>query len=221
MRWIHILVEGPTEEGFVKKVLTPYLEDKGIYPTPLLLETKSVDSGPHSKGGVSTYGKIKRDIRRLIYDSSVVAVTTMIDFYGLPSDFPAKKSLSLGTCYQRVGYLEEAFAKDVDHAKFIPYLALHEFEALLFASPGHIAKKFPRMKVQKELHNIRNQFATPEEINEEPSKTPFKRLQMLLPEYQKPLHGPLIAAEIGIDRVRQECPHFNDWLAKLEALAET
>ena len=33
------------------------------------------------------------------------------------------------------------------------------------------------------------------------------------------LHGPLIAVEIGLDSLRQACPHFNSWLLRLEQLA--
>ena len=35
--------------------------------------------------------------------------------------------------------------------------------------------------------------------------------------YQKPLHGPLAVAAIGIDRIRAVCPHFHQWLGRLEA----
>jgi hypothetical protein len=41
----------------------------------------------------------------------------------------------------------------------------------------------------------------------------------LMPDYQKTFHGPLIAAEIGLVALRGACPHFNEWLTKLEMLA--
>ena len=33
------------------------------------------------------------------------------------------------------------------------------------------------------------------------------------------LNGPLIAVKIGLDSLRQACPHFNSWLLRLEQLA--
>jgi hypothetical protein len=30
------------------------------------------------------------------------------------------------------------------------------------------------------------------------------------------LYGALAILEIGLDRMRAECPHFNDWLTRLE-----
>jgi hypothetical protein len=37
--------------------------------------------------------------------------------------------------------------------------------------------------------------------------------------YQKVNDGGLIAMKIGLDLMRAECPHFNQWIGKLEALA--
>jgi hypothetical protein len=37
--------------------------------------------------------------------------------------------------------------------------------------------------------------------------------------YQKPLHGPLAVAAIGLERIRAVCPHFDAWLGCVEALA--
>jgi hypothetical protein len=39
-----------------------------------------------------------------------------------------------------------------------------------------------------------------------------------MPEFEKPLHGNLAALEIGIDPIRGECPHFQEWPTRLESL---
>lgn len=71
--------------------------------------------------------------------------TTMVDLYGIPMDFP-----KLDFCRapldpeERVRCLEEALLDDMErrfpqvHARqrLIPYIQLHEFEALLFADIG-------------------------------------------------------------------------------------
>ena len=46
-----------------------------------------------------------------------------------------------------------------------------------------------------------------------------KRVRAIIPEYEKPLFGTLAALEIGLDVIRAECPHFRQWLEKLESLA--
>jgi hypothetical protein len=73
------------------------------------------------------------------------------------------------------------------------------------------------MSKQKRFEAIRASVATPEEIDEGPESAPSKRIADLFPAYRKALHGPTTAARIGLDQIRKECPHFNEWLKKLEA----
>ncbi len=216
MSKVLILVEGQTEETFVSGVLAPYLSTKGVHPIATLAATKRVKRGKVFKGGVVSYGKVKNDIRRLLHDTSTALVTTMLDFYGLPTDFPEYDTMPPGTCYQRIEHLEEAFKKDIAHHKFLPYLELHEFEAMMFASPEKISNAFPETKKLEKLHEIKNIFSSPEEINEE--KPPSKRLEALFPGYDKPVHGFTVTDEIGIEAIRRECSHFDGWLKQLEEL---
>ncbi len=220
MSKVLILVEGQAEETFVRDVLAPYLSGNGVYPIAKLATTKRVKSGPDFKGGIVSYGKFKNDVVRLLHDTSAVMVTTMIDFYGLPTDFPGRMTMPTGSCYERVAYLEEEIQKDINHPRFTSYLALHELEALLFADPEQIVRAFPDKNKSQELLAIRAQFGSPEEIDDNPQTAPSKRLETLFPEYRKPLHGALIVLEIGVDRIRSECSHFDGWLQKLEGLGE-
>jgi hypothetical protein len=73
----------------------------------------------------------------------------------------------------------------------------------------------PQMATQ--LMAIRSQFDTPEHINDSPETAPSKRIEALIPSYQKPLFGNLAALEIGLDPIRHACPHFREWLDRLEA----
>lgn len=88
MKRVLILVEGYTEEGLVNAVLRPHLERYGIWLTPTILTTKRNKSGPNSKGGVTSYQHAKNDVTRLLMDTDAALVTTLIDFYALPRDFP-------------------------------------------------------------------------------------------------------------------------------------
>ena len=62
-------------------------------------------------------------------------------------------------------------------------------------------------------------YSTPEDIDDGPMTAPSKRLRDVFAAYQKPLHGPLAVSAIGIDRIRAVCPHFHQWLGRLEAPA--
>ena len=212
MKRILVLVEGQTEEKFVKDIMKPSFDQNGLFLTPIIIRTKEVKAGPNFKGGVSSYTKMKEDTHRLLKDSDAVAVTTMFDFYGLPGDFPSWNNG--GSCYDRVQSAEKAFAQDINHNKFIPYLQLHEFEGLLFSAPEEISNAFGGMK-KSILQSIRNQFSTPEEINQGEETHPSKRLLKLFPEYRKLVYGSLIAGRTGLERIRSVCPHFDEWILKL------
>ena len=143
-------------------------------------------------------------------------VTTMIDYYGLPDSFPGRGSVHGNTPLERVRYLEGELSSDVGNARFRAYYSLHEFEALLFASPAEIAKSFVAAGLEGRLAAIRAAFHTPEDINDNPDTAPSARIERLFPRYSKPFYGTLIAARIGLNTMREECAHFNEWLSELE-----
>lgn len=162
---------------------------------------------------------------RLLGDSNASAVTTMFDYYGQLNDFPGRKDVRGKNCYDKVKKVEEAFGNDIDNSNFIPYLQLHEFEGLLFSSPEVIADnlikpgKREHRELLKELQKIRNQVTTPEEINDNKKTCPSKRICKLAQKYQKINDGIPIAKKIGLEKIRKECPHFNEWLEKIEKLS--
>jgi hypothetical protein len=102
--------------------------------------------------------------------------------------------------------------------RFVPFVMMHEFEGLLFSDCRRFASGIGRPDLETAFQAIRDQFATPEEINDSPVTAPSRRVLQLIPGYEKPLLGPLAALEIGLERIRRECPHFRDWLARLEGL---
>ncbi len=213
-----VLVEGPTEEGFIKRVLGPYLSAKHIFLIPTIIKTKKELRGPDHKGGVNSYGQVKRDLLPLLNDASASIVTTMIDYYSLPSDFPGYYHRPDSTCYARVQFMEEQFSADIKQKKFLPYLQLHEFEALVFASEDKLPIAFVnKVKEIQRVAKINNEFTSPEEINENPNSAPSKRLISIFPEYQKTYHSQLILSEANVDELRAKCSHFNEWLTKLES----
>ncbi len=114
--------------------------------------------------------------------------------------------------------MEAEWAADIDNQRFLPYLALHEFEAMLFTSPTEIATILGQPWLSSSLQAIRTSFKTPEDINDHEDTAPSKRLGKLFPGYNKPFYGELIVERIGFERIRNECVHFAGWLAKVEAI---
>lgn len=216
MKKLLILVEGYTEEKFVKTVLNPHFETLNIFAVPIVITTKLVKSGQNFKGGVPSYNKVKKQILKLLGDTNALYVTTMIDYYGLPDSFPGKTAMKGNSSYEKVIHLEQELFKDIEDSRFIPYYSLHEFEAMLFSSPKVIAETMIKDNTVNDLQKIKNSFPTPEDINDNPETCPSRRLMNLFDVYNKPIYGVLISQRIGINVIRKECPHFNNWISRFE-----
>jgi len=212
---IYLLVEGQSEEAFVNLLLKPHYNQIGLYLNALRTETST-----GHKGGVSTYGKISRDLDRLCKGHPREHVSTMLDLYALPKDFPGKTSKNYpaqGNGHQKATFLEIAFGKAISHRNFIPNILAHEFEALLLTQVNAFEKHKHADDDLQPLYAIRDTTA-PEDINETPSGAPSKRIKSVIPRYKKLVDGIPIAHTIGLDTIRNACPHFDGWLKKLERL---
>lgn len=212
---IYLLVEGQTEETFVRDLLEPYYRGRGMYLTPIIVRT----SAGH-KGGVVNYAKVKPQIERLCKQDTSAYVSTMFDLYALPHDFPGKDQedyFKLGKGRQKAEFVEMALAQNINQPNFIPNLLVHEYEALLFTNLDAFETWTDDDSVLQPLRNIRERME-PEDINDSVHTAPSKRILNVMSAYQKTLHGPLIACDIGLDAIRAACPHFNAWLERLEAL---
>ena len=213
MKRIYILVEGQTEEAFVNELLVPYYSRKAIHLTPIIVSTS-----PGYKGGVTSYKKIKPQIEKLCKQDVNSFVTTLFDLYALPQDFPGKNNSSYprrGTGQQKARFLESALGDDVNLHNFIPNLLVHEYEALLFAQINAFEQWVDNDKILDPLKRICN-TTSPEDINDDPKTAPSKRILAVWQGYQKTFHGPLIACDIGLDVIRNACPHFDEWLKEIE-----
>lgn len=219
MNRVLVSVEGQTEETFAREVLRKHLWNFNVDLQPVVITTRRVKQGKNFKGGALSYARTRKEIIRLLNDRNAVAVTTMYDLYQLPTDFPGQDSCPSGDGQAKALHLENAFQHDVGSKRFRPYLQVHEFEAFLFVDPTRTANTFAgRPDLAEELRKIREKFPTPEDINNNPATAPSKRILSLYPRYEKPLYGVLATLEIGLDAIRAECPHFNEWLIWLESL---
>lgn len=215
-----VLVEGQTEETFVKESLAPHLRSKGYTAVFARLFAK-----PRTRprdGGIPLWHAARRDIVRHLHKDQKAVVALMVDYYRLPrGEARGWPGRSAGTGAETV---EQAIGKDIasamrrgfDRGRFLPCVMMHEFEALLFSDCEAFGRAIERPEIVRSLQDIRKQFPNPEAINDSPYGAPSKRLLRLVPDYDKPFMGNLAVLEIGLDKIWAECPHFRNWLEKLE-----
>jgi len=221
---IVIVVEGKTEQTFVRDVLAPEMSHKGLY-----LHAALIGKNGH-KGGNICFERAETDISKFLAQRTDTYVSTMFDYFRIDSEWPGYQASSQQTgatltAGDKAEALEQAthqnmitrFPKCEAETRFIPYIQMHEFEALLFSCASTLASK---MEIQEPvIKGILAAYANPEEINTCPEKAPSKRLKVLKKGYRKVVMGKTISKAIGIQGIRKQCPHFNDWLTKLENLA--
>lgn len=218
---LHLIVEGQTEETFVRDLLALDLASYNVI-SDVHRVTTGKRRGKLHRGGLVSYAHLRRDI--LLWSSQDrnpdARFTSMIDLYQIPRDFPElKNSADLRGPIQRAEYLETAFFRDVSDPRFIPFIQVHEFEALLFSDPSAFAVAFPgRTAEALELERIRSGFASPEHINDGESTSPSKRICAVFPDYEKAVFSSLIASHIGLDLMARKCAHFGQWLDAMREL---
>ena len=211
MKRLFIVVEGQTEEAFVKELMTPHFIHNGIYDIrPVLIQT----SKGH-KGGFVNYEHLKNDLHRLLKSQGQdVVVTTFVDFFRCP-ELPNQNDIDmLPSHIQKVEAMEKCISDDINDWRFIPYIQLHEFEALLFSAANGFEMYFEN-QISKEIQGIIDSYDNPEEINSSPETAPSKRLIRIIPDYDKVIYGNIVALEIGLPVILSKCPRFRRWIDSL------
>lgn len=213
------LVEGQTERIFIADILVPYLSTRGVYMTPIII------SKPGQKGGDVRFARVKNDIELHVKQRRDTYLTLFIDFYGIKSDWPGLEEAKQQTTPSRKALkinnatkirVEELLGGNHVDRRFIPYVSMHEFEALLFSEPQKLAELLHVS--QAKIEKILTDCGGPENIDDSPMKAPSKRLEKLSAGYKKTLTGIAIARSIGLIKIRESCPIFNDWLTAVENL---
>jgi hypothetical protein len=223
---LHFIVEGQTEETFVNRVLVPHLATQLVWGRVRCVMTSRKRSIIY-RGGLRSYAQAKKDILLWMKEDQNpdAFFTTMFDLYALPSDFPGYgEALGITDPCKRVMRMEEAMQRDMGHPRFIPYLQLHEFEALLLADPQKLEWEYPEHDQPiRNLFQMALGFISPELIDDGENTAPSKRIIREIPEYEgmKTSAGPLTAERIGLPVLRGKCGHFREWLSRLEQLAQS
>lgn len=214
------IVEGKTEQVFVERVLKPYLEQKMIFISATQV------SKPGQKGGDVKFSRVINDIRNHLKQRDDTYVTTLVDYYGL-KEWPGLDSLAGNIEPSQIAdHLNQATKQEVVSAfanqqadrRFIPYIAVHEFEALLFSNSAVLAGELNID--ERQVKEVLIECGEPEAINNGKETAPSKRLDRWSAngKFAKTTSGISIAQQIGIPQMRDQCPLFNTWLAQFETL---
>ena len=216
---VKVVVEGQTEQKFIKDILAPYMGVKGIF-----MEA-SLAPKPGQKGGDIKFQRVKKDIGNFLAQRNVDIVSTFVDFYGI-KEWPGKDSILQHSTPGQIAVTMNTAAKteicqEYDRLnptqRFIPFIAVHEFETLLFSDTKALADG---LGIDKETIDATvNEFPSLEHINNSKETAPSKRLEKWHPQYGKTTTGIAIAKTIPVDTMRAKCPLFNQWLSEIEAVA--
>lgn len=221
-----IHVEGQTEETFVNEVLGPHLYSQGYTKVGARLMGNARQRD--RRGGIRAWSAVRSDIIRHLKEDAECLVTTMVDYYGLPKTggraWPGREAAGSLPFAQKASTVENALSAAIcremgagfNPGRFIAFVMMHEFEGLLFSDCERFSRGIGRPDLADAFQAVRDEFASPEEINDSPVTAPSKRVELLVHVYEKPLLGTLAVLEIGLDAIRRECPHFREWLSCLE-----
>ena len=188
--------------------------ERGIHIKPFLFQ---------KAGGVTKYSISQKQILNTIKSDRFCFCTTMVDYYGMPSDWPGRKDADRRGAYlDKASTVENELLKDIvaqigdswNPAQFIQYVQMLDFEALLFSDISVLTESNPGLS--DHLEHILRSFSCPEEINDDYNTCPSRRIKQHLENYVKTVDGIIVARKIGLMKMRQECPHFNKWIKKLE-----
>ncbi|HTW68246.1 MAG TPA: DUF4276 family protein [Acetobacteraceae bacterium] len=220
---LYIICEGQTEETFTNVVLAPHFLALGTHVTPLLLPNVRGAHARRNKGGWNSYSLARHFINGVMeqHHRNGVWFTTMFDCYALPQDYPRPSEGIPAAPREKVAALEKAMAHDLVSDRlwrFTPHLQLHEFEALVLADIDLLGEEFPERRHALAMLKADIAGLTPEDVNDGSATHPSARIIRRIPEYEgrKDSAGPILAARIGLDRLRECCPHFGAWISELE-----
>ncbi|WP_415712999.1 DUF4276 family protein [Maridesulfovibrio sp.] len=215
---VAVICEGPTERIFVEKLLSKYIPNLSFHPILL-----GICAGNSCGGGDIIYGRFKDDFAPASKDPRYDYVTTLFDYYGLGAGWPEVEQLD--NPRDRVERLESATLEliktdfpDSEEGAFIPFFLLHEFEGLLFSDTGAMNRVL--RQPQEIFDKIIEECGEPEFVNGGVDTAPSKRLKVICGNYPKVKNNRRLSKAVTIEKMRQECPHFRDWLTKLESLTD-
>lgn len=218
-----MVVEGQSEEAFVKDVLVPHLANHGVGASATIVGKVVAQKRGHRHRGGGSFKHWRADIGRILRGdaSANLRVTTLFDLYGLPDDFPGLSEHGADTdTLRRAAALEAALGQELGDCRLLPYVQRHEFEALVLAALPALDGLFDADDDRRGLANLAASTAgtCPEDVNDGQASAPSKRLAHHVPGFRKTLHGPAALKTAGLQTIRTACPRFDAWVHRLETL---
>ena len=226
MARLYLFAEGRTEQTFANTVLRPHLAEHEVYMQKAVLIANAHKKQRIHRGGGRNFSAMQKDIGRFLKQDSGsdVFFTSMIDLYALHKGFPGIEEAEIHRSdpYCRVRMLEEFWASETEDPRFIPHIQLHEYEAYLFVDVSVLSNYYQgQQRAIAQLEASVGACNSPELIDDGPETAPSKRIIRQLPRYahDKPTVGVQASEAIGLSAIRRKCPHFSQWLERLERLA--
>jgi hypothetical protein len=226
-----IHVEGATEKSFVQELLAPYLFERSHIAADARIFGNSANT---LRGGVTAWSAVKKGIAAHLKADASAFATLMVDYYAMPSsggrEWPGRAQSDSLAHMHKAQNIQTHLVQDIEQSegrsiarRFIPYVAMHEFESLLFSDCGAFARSIGQALWEADFLAVRLAAANdPEKINDSVLTAPSKRIEKIFTthqrRYDKPFHGNLAASEIGIETIRKECHGFNQWITRLEQI---
>ena len=225
-----VIVEGQTESAALQDLLTAHLQARGLSAIFSLIGKRGGQGGGHRP-----FDTLVSDVSYFAKTFPGVHISTCFDYYGLNPKWPdvtAIKAEQIASSLKAAkieATILEAVSVRIDSnvlwdGHFHPHIQLYEFETLLFAAPEILGRELRPLSAGDDLkahfQEIVDQHQNEcENINDNVATAPAKRIEAVA-QYKKGKTGQArtILPAIGLDRIRQRCPHFNEWISKLESL---
>ena len=188
---VYIICEGPTEVRFIKNVLAPSFGNRSLFLYPVTIGSQ------RKRGGNVTFDRLYMNVRRQLYNNRQSYCSTLVDYYGLDSKFPGVEMAStMSNLSAKANAVAEGLVAALSGTieqdpllRFIPYIQMHEFEALMFSDPADFADALGQPDLRNDFVEIRQKFETPEHIDNSPFTAPSKRILALYPGIRKTFNG--------------------------------
>lgn len=146
MTRLAIVVEGETEEEFVKQVLAKYLFGCGVIPHAVMPRRRGITSG-----GARPVNQLASQMYKLCWNFDFV--TSLFDLYG----FPGRQSCESVEDLERWidDEVDKLFGDDWDRSRVFAYVQKYEFEGLLFLRRSSLHTGPRRFS---ELHTVAGEY---------------------------------------------------------------
>lgn len=213
MNRLVFIVEGDCEVYLIEKKVIPYLYTQIKNGSQWAMNAQKITTNrkKNTKGGNVGYLYLKADIERTSkQNSGNTYITTFLDYFRLPNDFP-------GYDTSDIDKIEESVKDDNNGIRLIPYIQKYEFETLLFANRDALEIVIDESKGMNEIDEIIKKYPNIEDINSSPDNAPSKRLGRIF-HYNKTADSSLVLDFIEMDELLNKCPRFKHWIEELVSL---